>query len=80
LCFIHPLQHTQLVISTNFPIAPYTWQEGWNGYDVAAPKPAAVLLAGLWIEQMFRDVAGSLSAWREPHVTELSCTVAFRGA
>jgi hypothetical protein len=45
-----------------------TLEEGWNGYDVAAPKPQAIEYALSWIELMFGDVLSASMSWKEPHV------------
>lgn len=45
-----------------------TWPEGWNGYDVAAPKPDAVRHARSWITQMYIDVLQAGEEWHTPHV------------
>lgn len=42
--------------------------EGWNGYDVAAPRIEAIHDATEWIEQMYWDVVHFGLAWRQPHV------------
>ena len=46
-----------------------TWPEGWNGNDVAAPKPNAVFRALLWIRDMYEDVLAIEEEWHSPHVT-----------
>lgn len=45
-----------------------TWPEGWNGYDVAAPRPDAVRHARSWIAQMYGDVRAMGGEWHNPHV------------
>lgn len=41
---------------------------GWNGYDVAAPKPGSILRAKKWIRKMYEDVARMEAPWQDPHV------------
>jgi len=45
-----------------------TLPEGWNGYDVAAPKIESIQDATEWIQEMYEDVVRSELAWRKPHV------------
>lgn len=51
-----------------------TWQDGWNGYDAAAPNSKAITLARKWIMGLYSQVLLSshllLSRpWIEPNVT-----------
>lgn len=45
-----------------------SWPEGWNGYDVAAPKPDAIRRARSWIAQMYEDALKTGKGWHTPHV------------
>ncbi len=44
------------------------WDKGWNGYDAAAPKPAAVGEATLWIARMYRDALAVRGEWHVPQI------------
>ena len=44
-------------------------QEGWNGYDVAAPNPAAIAAALRWVESVHSELAAAGLKWLPPHVS-----------
>lgn len=46
----------------------WTWQEGWTGYNVAAPKPEAIRSAMMWATQMYEDALATSGKWHTPHV------------
>src|SRR5689334_9067313 len=43
--------------------------EGWNGYDVAAPNPSAIVAAKRWVEALYTEVVGPGRPWIQPHVS-----------
>jgi hypothetical protein len=45
-----------------------TWQQGWNGYDAAAPKREAIRRAMVWIAAMYEDALATTGEWHTPHV------------
>ena len=44
-----------------------TWDTGWNGYNSPKPERNAVVHAGQWITDLFREVADL--GWIKPNVT-----------
>ncbi|SRR6266567_3976133 len=44
-----------------------TWDVGWNGYNAPKPEHSAVVRAGQWITDLFREVADL--GWMKPNVT-----------
>ncbi len=47
----------------------HTWDDGWNGYDAAAPNPKAIIRARHWIMGLYSQVLLSSHRWMEPNVT-----------
>src|SRR5215216_5698675 len=43
--------------------------ENWNGHDVAAPDPIAILKAIAWIQSAFDEVLNRGWVWHEPHIS-----------
>lgn len=66
---IHKNFHAPLWEVTEKVIGLLRWQEGWNGFDVAAPNPKAVAHAILWVRDMYSDALATGRDWRDPHVT-----------
>ncbi|HYT41152.1 MAG TPA: hypothetical protein VEP90_02295 [Methylomirabilota bacterium] len=44
-----------------------TWQDGWNGYDIPAPRLSAIMHATSWISKFYYLVTGL--DWISPNVT-----------
>src|SRR5438876_524800 len=44
-------------------------KEGWNGYDVAAPNPAAIATAQRWVKSLHSELIDSGRKWIRPHVS-----------
>jgi hypothetical protein len=69
-------QEIRLVLNFGMPLTQirdkisrlHEWEDGWNGYDVAAPKKLAVNQALRWIEEMYNDVHLTSKQWKEPHI------------
>lgn len=42
---------------------------GWNGYDVSAPSPTAILATIPWVQTFYREAVEEAGRWIAPHVT-----------
>jgi hypothetical protein len=66
---LHKNFHVPLWEVTEKVLGLLRWQEGWNGFDVAAPNHKAVTRAIPWIRDMYRDALKTGREWQDPHVT-----------
>lgn len=64
---LHKNFHNPLWKTNSELIALLSWQEGWNGYDAAAPNSESVGHALIWIEALYRDTLTTDTGWMAPH-------------